>query len=120
MARVADQGGKWIRPAKRLAIYRRDAWRCVYCGERPHRKLLTLDHVKPHGSGGVCDNEATNLVTACRSCNSAKGRKTHREFLAWLRKKGVSTEGIAARVRAATRKPIDRHLEWARKERGER
>jgi 5-methylcytosine-specific restriction endonuclease McrA len=38
--------------------------------------MVTLDHLVPrnplvaHGNGG---NESTNLVTACKSCNSSRG-----------------------------------------------
>jgi len=41
---------------------------CVYCGKH---KPLTLDHVAPLSRGG--DHRRTNLVPACRSCNSSKG-----------------------------------------------
>lgn len=65
--------GRWIRPEKRLAIYLRDGFRCVYCGCDLHGadpRDLNLDHVKPKCEGGT--NEANNLVTACRSCNSSR------------------------------------------------
>lgn len=74
--------GRWIRAARRVAIYIRDNFTCVYC-ERDLSLMsplnITLDHVKPRGAGG--SNDATNLVTACRKCNSGKGAKTLREFL---------------------------------------
>ena len=67
-------GGKWIRPAKRFAIYLRDRFTCVHC-RRDLRDAepaeITLDHVTPWIDGG--SNEATNLVTSCRSCNSSRG-----------------------------------------------
>lgn len=72
-------GSSWIRKEKRAAIYERDGWECVYCGRGPRDKrnprqaqvILTLDHITPRSAGG--GNEATNLVTACKSCNSARG-----------------------------------------------
>ena len=57
--------------AKRMwrdSIKARDNYRCVYCGSDEN---LTIDHVRPKCMGGV-DN-ADNCVTACRSCNQAKG-----------------------------------------------
>lgn len=53
--------GQWIRSEKRLAIYLHDAAPAD----------ITLDHVVPRSRGG--SNEASNLFTACRSCNSARG-----------------------------------------------
>lgn len=56
--------------AKRKRIYTRDGFACVYCGRKED---LTLDHVIPQSHGGWHNDE--NLVTACRSCNCAKGKK---------------------------------------------
>ena len=70
------QGSNWIRKARRWAIYMRDSWTCVYC-ERED-VALTLDHVHPRELGG--GNETSNLVTACRACNTAKGKKSLDEF----------------------------------------
>ena len=44
--------------------------RCAYCGQR---KPLTQDHVVPIAAGG--DHTASNIVPACRSCNSQKGAR---------------------------------------------
>jgi 5-methylcytosine-specific restriction endonuclease McrA len=66
-------GGKWIRPEKRLAIYLRDGFECIYCTKdlmvtKPNE--ITLDHVVARNNGG--GNETTNLVTACNNCNSSR------------------------------------------------
>lgn len=50
---------------------------CVYCGEE---KKLTRDHKTPLSRGGSDGIE--NIVPACLSCNSRKGRKTAEEFIA--------------------------------------
>lgn len=42
--------------------------RCVYCGKKP--KILTQDHIVPLVKGG--QHIITNVVPACRSCNSKK------------------------------------------------
>lgn len=75
-----SNGSKWIRPEKRRRIYRRDGWRCVWCTEpvgltgewakEACVDLATLDHVLPRGDGGT--NDAHNLITACRRCNSER------------------------------------------------
>lgn len=67
------QGSKWIRTDKRLAIYLRDKFCCIYCLRDLHGAApsdITLDHVKCHSDGG--GNGEDNLVTACRSCNCSR------------------------------------------------
>jgi len=44
--------------------------RCAYCGKESAR--ITQDHVIPLSRGG--DHTASNVLPACRSCNSRKGR----------------------------------------------
>ena len=74
-------GGKWIRPAKRLAIYLRDGMACAYCGATIEDGAeLSLDHIRPYSHRGT--NEAANLVTCCKRCNSARGNRPMRVFAA--------------------------------------
>lgn len=68
-------GGKWLHPATRWAVYLRDGFRCLYCFEPG----TTIDHVRPVHKGG--SNHPSNLVTACRSCNSAKRNLTLRQWI---------------------------------------
>lgn len=68
-----NNGSKWIRPERRLAIYLRDRFTCLYCLRDLHDadpRDITLDHIKPgHQAGNHHEN---NLCTACRSCNSSR------------------------------------------------
>jgi hypothetical protein len=64
-------------PLSRENIYKRDNYKCVYCGFN-NVKLLTLDHVIPQSKGGK--NSWNNLVTACRKCNSEKADLTLEEY----------------------------------------
>jgi 5-methylcytosine-specific restriction endonuclease McrA len=57
------------RRISRRALFARDGWRCVYCGDGATR--LTLDHVVPRSRGG--DSVWENVVTACAPCNLRKG-----------------------------------------------
>jgi 5-methylcytosine-specific restriction endonuclease McrA len=69
-----------VRLSKR-EIFRRDGYRCQYCGHySPH---LTLDHVVPRRQGGRYGWE--NLVSACPQCNRRKGDRTLEEVGMHLR-----------------------------------
>ena len=77
----AQPAGRWIRVEKRLALYIRDGFGCAYCG-RDLRGCapadVTLDHLLPRSAGGT--NDATNLITACRACNSSRQDKPWIDF----------------------------------------
>lgn len=57
---------------------RQAAQHCAYCGGRLTRRTVTLDHVVPLSRGGR--HGTTNVVVACRSCNSSKGARTVAEW----------------------------------------
>lgn len=48
-------------------------WKCYYCGKLLDTNTLTADHYKPLAKGG--SNWLSNLVPACKSCNSSKRTK---------------------------------------------
>jgi len=52
-------------------IFRRDDYKCQYCGVRPGSEELTIDHIIPKCKGGKTTWE--NCVLACTRCNSIKG-----------------------------------------------
>ncbi len=69
--------GRWITKHKRLAIYMRDEFMCCYCGRdltSASSQELNLDHIVCRADGGT--NHETNLITACKSCNSSRGSKS--------------------------------------------
>ncbi len=51
--------------------------KCSYCGSAAEN--LALDHVFPQKLGGK--DAGDNLVYACRSCNSSKGKKDMMEWM---------------------------------------
>jgi 5-methylcytosine-specific restriction endonuclease McrA len=61
-------------PISRRALLMRDHAECQYCGARPPRKDLTVDHVLPKSRGGKTTWD--NVVIACKPCNSRKGNRT--------------------------------------------
>jgi 5-methylcytosine-specific restriction endonuclease McrA len=99
-------GGKWIRPEKRLAIYLRDEFHCVYCGSNLHNADpfdITLDHIKCRSAGG--NNSEMNLITACRSCNSSRGDKTIAEYADASTRKAIKRQ---------TRRKLTKYLKLAK------
>lgn len=95
----AGAGGRWITKANRLAIYLRDDFACAYGGRAlkgAEPAEVTLDHLLPRCAGG--GNEATNLITACRSCNSSRGAKP------WL---DYATGGSVDRIRQRRYEPVN-------------
>ena len=82
---MAKLSGSWIQKSVRLAIYLRDGFTCVYCQRDMYEANpfdVTLDHLQPRSKGGT--HETTNLVTACRSCNSSRQAK---DWQTWATKK---------------------------------
>ena len=65
---------KYRPPLSNLALFRRDAYLCLYCGGEFNVSQLSRDHVKPLSLGG-CD-AWQNVVSACRRCNHHKGGRT--------------------------------------------
>ena len=62
----------------RLAAFKRDNYRCVYCGADVTSKPQ-CDHVIPISRGG--ENLLDNLATSCRACNSRKHARTPSEWM---------------------------------------
>lgn len=72
----------WIAPADRVAIYERDGWTCQLCGKpvdlavhHLHRDAPSLDHVEPQSLALIPNHDPSNLRTAHRGCNSARGNR---------------------------------------------
>jgi hypothetical protein len=62
-----------VRPKVRLAVLKRDNYRCVKCGASPNDDKsirLEVDHIVPGSRGGLATME--NLQTLCSSCNQGK------------------------------------------------
>jgi 5-methylcytosine-specific restriction endonuclease McrA len=59
-------------------LFGRDRNICAYCGGHfTNFNHLSRDHIVPKFLGGV--NVWTNVVSACKNCNSKKGHKTLKE-----------------------------------------
>ncbi len=71
-ARRLESG--YIPPVSNAALFKRDAYLCLYCGGRFPARALSRDHVLPTSQGGT--DEWRNLATACRRCNNHKAGHT--------------------------------------------
>lgn len=57
----------------RFDVFKRDGFKCMYCGAHPPGVLLHVDHINPVAEGG--GNDIDNLVTSCEPCNLGKGAR---------------------------------------------
>lgn len=93
-------GGAWITKERRLAIYMRDGFCCMYCGTDLQKltdpKGMSLDHLMPRVLGG--NNESSNLITVCRSCNSSRNDKPWQSY---------ATGGAIERILEQIGKPVN-------------
>lgn len=61
-------------PLNNHELFRRDGYMCMYCGAQHATHELTRDHIIPISKGGL--DIWSNVVSACRSCNTRKGSRT--------------------------------------------
>ena len=54
----------------RFEVFKRDSFKCQYCGRSAPDVLLHVDHINPVSKGG--GNDLLNLTTACVECNQGK------------------------------------------------
>lgn len=85
----------------RFEVLRRDNHTCRYCGASAPDVELVVDHVVPRALGGT--NDPSNLVTACRECNSGKASTSPDEHFV------AAVEDHDQRWREAMRRAAD---EW--------
>ena len=79
----AMAGPRWNR--LRIAIFRRDGFRCRACGRTSHK--LECDHIVPLANGGG-EWDVDNLQTLCAPCHANKTRlerRGRRQLLPWER-----------------------------------
>lgn len=64
---------KTINDKLRFEVFKRDSFKCQYCGRSAPEVVLHVDHIVPVSKDGT--NEITNLITACCDCNLGKGAR---------------------------------------------
>ena len=61
-------------PLNNKALFKRDAYLCLYCGTHLLARDLSRDHVTPLSQQGA--DCWSNVVTACKRCNNHKAGRT--------------------------------------------
>ena len=101
----------------RYEVLRRDNHACRYCGIAAPQVVLTVDHVIPVTLGG--SDEPSNLVAACRDCNTGKSASSPdaelvanvaEDAMRWRKAMEVA-ERMGREERQATRVYIDYFLD---------
>ncbi|WP_301289579.1 HNH endonuclease [Natronocella acetinitrilica] len=64
----------YVPPLDNKALFRRDDFLCLYCGEHYSSSRLSRDHVTPISQRG--QDVWNNVVTACKRCNNYKAGRT--------------------------------------------
>src|SRR5512146_1626594 len=82
----------------RFEVFKRDGFKCAYCGRSPPDVLLHVDHIVAVANGGTDD--PTNLVTACQDCNLGKSSVPLTAVAASLEKQAEEAMERAEQVRA--------------------
>lgn len=57
----------------RFEVFKRDGFKCQYCGKSSPDVILHVDHIDPVANGG--DADILNLITSCQDCNLGKGAR---------------------------------------------
>lgn len=88
----------FVIPENRLAILRRESYKCFYCLSALNTSNHVIEHVLSRPDG---NNTYRNLVAACVSCNNRKGNRLVDEFLRGLYREGyLSSEEFEGRLSA--------------------
>ncbi len=88
----------------RFEVFKRDSFKCQYCGAAAPDVLLHVDHIKPVAAGGTL--EMTNLITACVSCNLGKSDRQLSDTTV-VQKQRAQLEDLQER-----REQLEMMMEW--------
>lgn len=58
----------------RFEVFKRDSFKCQYCGKSAPEVILHVDHIIPVSKGGT--NDLMNLLTSCQERNWGKSDRT--------------------------------------------
>jgi hypothetical protein len=95
---------KGISPKVRFEVFKRDSFKCQYCGRCAPEIVLELEHIEPYSKGGT--DEVLNLITSCWECNNGKGDRRLSDD-AVIKKQRDQLEELQER-----REQLDMMLRW--------
>ena len=95
---------KSISKKTRFEVFKRDGFKCQYCGAAAPDVLLEVDHIDPVSKDGPHD--ILNFLTACSSCNNGKSDRRLSDDSA-LKKQHAQLEELQAR-----REQLEMMLRW--------
>jgi len=87
----------------RVAFY---GWKCFYCGKDLQYGGLAMDHAIPVARGGT--NWPSNLLPACKHCNSQKRHKTVFEYFKFLGKP-IMRKSVLGRCERVSHNAVERY-----------
>lgn len=88
----------------RFEVFKRDGFKCQYCGKCAPEVILHVDHISPVSKGG--DDELINLITACEPCNLGKSDRELSDDSS-IQKQRAMLDELNAR-----REQLEMMLEW--------
>lgn len=95
---------KPLSKSTRFEVFKRDGFRCQYCGRSAPDVVLEVDHIIPVAKGG--DDDIMNLVTSCRDCNRGKSAKELTDDTV-IRKQKAELESLNAK-----REQMEMMIKW--------
>lgn len=95
---------KAISKKTRFEVFKRDSFKCQYCGATAPEAVLVVDHIHPLSKDGADD--MMNYITACQPCNAGKSDRTLADNTALVKQKGQLDE-LNAR-----REQLEMMLKW--------
>lgn len=81
----------------RFEVFKRDGFKCQYCGAVPPNVILQVDHIVAVTKGGL--NSMDNLVTCCQTCNIGKGNKDLKSSPRTLEERAKETKESESQLR---------------------
>lgn len=74
----------------RFEVFKRDSFKCQYCGACAPEAILVVDHIDPLSKDGADD--MMNYITACQPCNAGKSDRVLGDNTAIQKQKGQLDE----------------------------
>jgi hypothetical protein len=95
---------KTISKKLRFEVFKRDSFKCQYCGRVAPDVILNVDHIDPVASEG--SNDILNLITSCFDCNAGKSDRKLSDDSAMVKQRD-QLESLQER-----REQLEMMIEW--------